>query len=175
MVTLAQLEIMNPFNRQPASSHALECGDKPCTLHAFRRLGMGLDWQSQRDCGSKPKVGAPRLPWEGGWRFQQPQRGCGPDATRLAATPLGLLTIWQPIPRVAPWAQPWAGGQNPVGIREVNGSSRKTLDMFAGNSCKVQDKSPLSNEATCRLLGKRGCVRALQKLRDRPRNKAGNR
>ena len=105
-----------------------------------RRLGVRADSQSQRDCASKPRVGAQRLPWEwGGW-FSQPQRGCGPDTTRgpIGSNPVGVDVRRRPIPRIAPWAQPWTGGQNPVGIRDANRSSRMVLGLFAADSCKTQ-------------------------------------
>ena len=72
----------------------------PCTLSAFHGLDGQLVWQSQRDCGPKPRVGALRLPWEGGGWFRQPQRGCArpPLAPRWAATPLGLLSHWTVTP-----------------------------------------------------------------------------
>ncbi len=60
---------------------------------------------------------------------------------RLVKTPLGLLTIWRPLPRVAPRAQPWAGGQNPVGIQEPKRAGRKGVDSIAVEACKVLDVS----------------------------------
>ena len=105
---------------------------------------MRPDWQSQRDCGSKPRVGAPRLPWEGGSWSSQPQRGCGPDTTgeENGRNPVGVDVRGRTVPRVAPGAQSWAGGQNPFGIREVNRKSRKTLEMFAGDAYKAQACGP---------------------------------
>jgi hypothetical protein len=55
-----------------------ECGHRSCTLSAFHGLDTQPVWQSQRDCGPKPGVGAPRLPWEGGWGASSTPTGLWP-------------------------------------------------------------------------------------------------
>ena len=49
----------------------------------------------------------------------QPQPGCvGPRTSVRGRNPVGVVTVWGMIPRVAPQtAQPWAERRNPVGIQ----------------------------------------------------------
>ncbi len=122
----------NAYQIPPKSTRGL------CPLHAFGRWHLRLVWLSQRDCAAKPRVGASRLTWEGGRLLQRPQRGCGPDAPDWPQPPSGVLTIWQPLPRVALEAQPWAGGQNPDGIQETKCAGRKGVDLFAVDACRGQ-------------------------------------
>jgi hypothetical protein len=67
-------------------------GPIPCTLWVFQSLDWQLVWQSRRDCGPKPRVGAPRA--YPGKRMD------------VSSTPLGLLSHWTVtrLPRPAPQA-----------------------------------------------------------------------
>jgi hypothetical protein len=82
----------------------------PCTYPPSadqpRSDELGARPESQRDSGSKPRVGAPRPPWEGSELIPQPQRGCGLDGARRSAgrNPVGVGVHWRPSPRVAPKA-----------------------------------------------------------------------
>ena len=60
-------------------------------------------------------------------RPAQPQRGCGPNRWTPVTTPLGLRTLACGVPRVARSSQPWAGSQNPVGIRRYRPPDGPTL------------------------------------------------
>ena len=72
--------------------------------------------QSQRDCGTQPRVAKNELPWGHRSEMLQPQRGCGHRTSPQGSTPLGLMIFWALFPRVARASQPWALGRNPVGI-----------------------------------------------------------
>ena len=112
----------------------------PCTLPAFRRLDRQPVRQSQEDCGPKPMVATKELPWEcGGW-FSQPHRGCGPETNDrpMGHNPVGVDARGRTLPRVGAGHQPWAGGWNPVGIRDTHRAGRKVHDLFDGDACKVQ-------------------------------------
>jgi hypothetical protein len=99
----------------------------PLGLAAGEPVAMGAEGQAlvqpQRGCGTKPRVGAERLPWV--------NRSAGrATATRLrlrragrrprgAETPLGFwLVFGRLIPRVGAVRQPWAGRYNPFGIEK---------------------------------------------------------
>ena len=105
---------------------------------ASRRADKQPVWQSQRNCGLKPRVGAPRLPWEGGWSFHQPQRGCDffqpgglPDSSRWLSSAI-------PPDNMTETTAPRRGARTP----------HKTL---AGISQKEENKSRLRDIGAKRL------------------------
>src|SRR5438034_8016618 len=77
--------------------------------------------QSQRDCVLHPKVARNELPWV---IVQQSINRNAVAAilfsfggrVTLATTPLGLVMLFRPFPRVARASQPQDLGRNPVGI-----------------------------------------------------------
>src|SRR5439155_8223144 len=77
--------------------------------------------QSQRDCVLQPKVARNELPWVIGEQIINRNAvaaipfSFGVHVT-LATTPLGLVILFRPFPRLARVSQPWALGRNPVGI-----------------------------------------------------------
>ena len=100
-------------------------GEPDSRPDCFALTGLEMAWADermpfampQRGIGPKPRVGATRLPWEGGLIIHQPQRGCGLDAARrpICRNPVGVVFNLRPLPRVARSSQPWAGGHSPVG------------------------------------------------------------
>ena len=85
-----------------------------------------MDFQRQRRCVPKPRVGArnERLPWETVPICSQPQRGCGTTG-ESRRNPGGVETVTGIAPKVARASQPWAGGRNPVGIGRVDEHLKK--------------------------------------------------
>jgi len=129
-----------------ASAASAQNGGGPCTLQTACGLFARPFWQSQRDCGPKPRVGAVRLPWVWDGLFPQPQRGCGSDAARrpTGCNPFGVVVHWRPLPRVAPVAQPWALSRNPFGIQIGNRADRILMDRFEADAYEVQGGPPQS-------------------------------
>ena len=71
--------------------------------------------------GLRPSVARNELPWVGRRKRILTPTGlcpesCAGQGNGLATTPLGLDASVGREPKVAPAAQPWAGGRNPVGI-----------------------------------------------------------
>ena len=93
----------------------LAAGPVPGPLWAFHGLDRQPVWQSQRDCGPKPGVGAPRLPGERGLRFRPPQRGCDPAAARHRPPGRGAS-----VPPARPPGLARLAGRDPS--RRANGS-----------------------------------------------------
>ncbi len=113
--------------------------------------------QSQRDCVLQPKVGAQRLPWVSHVEPEQPQRGCGETVSATVATPLGLLALAHPVPRVARSSQPWAEGQNPVGIRVITGALLLLVSLaFVASSRAAEPPSRIVNQASGQFSNRAG-------------------
>ena len=63
--------------------------------------------------------------------------------------------IWERVPRVAAWPQPWAGGRNPVGIRR-NFIFYGKYDQFAdAPNAVAKMREPSANGASYNSLGQR--------------------
>src|SRR5881409_3792200 len=70
--------------------------------------------ERQRRSGSKPRVGATRLPWVIRPEPSQPQRGCDRN-TMFGRNPVGVDRTYA-MRTQGSLRQPWAGGQNAVGV-----------------------------------------------------------
>src|SRR5687767_7498179 len=87
-----------------------------CVL-AVMPFGHSRD-ESQRDSGPKPRVASCELPWETETKNAPTPTGLRPISHDDGTTPVGLKKA--PEPRIASRTrQPWAGGRNPFGIRNL--------------------------------------------------------
>jgi hypothetical protein len=73
-----------------------------------------VSFERQERSDSKPRVGATRLPWVKWPESSQPQRGCGPIKV-FGHNPVGVDILCF-IQTQGSLRQPWAGGQNAVGV-----------------------------------------------------------
>ena len=92
----------------------------------------GFVSQSQRDCASQPRVAElARLPWENGCHLVYNPRRVVATHSAVGTTSLGLSESFHYTPRVAPKAQPRAGGQNPFGIHAAGLTNLVVLFVIA--------------------------------------------
>ena len=98
--------------------------------------------QPQRGCVPKPRVGAARLPWGHDLFIHLPQRGCGMMLFRYEnrRNPVGVVSVLNPIPRVARPSQPWAGGLSPfgAGVGGPDVSKENTSTKTAISKCHLR-------------------------------------
>jgi hypothetical protein len=125
------------------------------------REPRSLRKQSQRDCVLQPKVARNELPWV---IVQQSTNRNAVAAilfsfgghVTLATTPLGLVILFLPFPRVARSSQPWALGHSPVGAEDSDRSTGRKMKAHDGEMyipCRVRFQTKLKLDPTFCLLG----------------------
>ncbi len=150
-----------------ASAVSGDLGTAAYLLKPLKRLGSRP--LPRRGSSIQPRVASNELPWVSSAEAFNPEgvvssTPVAPVGTRRAYNPFRVEgRIERPIPRVARWTQPWAGGWNPVGIRrpdatggECSAPKREVLTSVSshrsqterGHSCP-QPASPSHRHALC--------------------------